>query len=296
MQNSVLYFITVMIWGSTWLAIKFQLGEVAPEASIFYRFMAAALILLGYCLIRKLPLRFSLKEHVYIATQGLLLFSLNYILVYLAEGYLTSGLVAITFSTIILWNVIFNVLFLKNPLQPQVLLGGAIGVFGLVLVFWPELNSFEFSNDRITGLLFSFVGTISASLGNIVSARNQRNSLPVVQTNAIGMLCGALIMFGLALFRGVSFTFDVSIEYISSLLYLAVFGSVVAFGTYLTLVGRIGPDRAGYVTVLFPVIALALSTLFEGLSWSLLGVLGVIFVGAGNFVVLGNIRKARRAT
>jgi drug/metabolite transporter (DMT)-like permease len=296
MQNSVMYFITVLIWGSTWLAIKFQLGEVAPEASIFYRFLAAALILLGYCLLRKLPLRFSFREHLYIALQGLLLFSLNYILVYLAEGYLTSGLVAITFSTIILWNVIFNVLFLKNPLQPQVLLGGAIGVVGLLLVFWPELTGFELSSERITGLIFSFIGTISASLGNIVSARNQRNSLPVVQTNAFGMLYGAFIMFALALFRGVSFTFDVSVEYVSSLLYLAVFGSVVAFGTYLTLIGRIGPDRAGYATVLFPVIALALSTLFEGLSWSLLGIMGVVLVGAGNFVVLANIRQARRTT
>jgi drug/metabolite transporter (DMT)-like permease len=293
MQNGFMYLITVLIWGSTWLAIKFQLGVVAPEASIFYRFMAAAILLFGFIILRRLPLRFTLKDHFFIALQGLFLFSLNYILVYLAEGYLTSGLVAITFSTIILWNVIFNVVILKKAIQLRVLLGGVIGVAGLVLVFWPELSTFEVSGGRITGLILSFIGTISASLGNIVSARNQQHDLPVIQTNAFGMAYGALFMLGLSLFRGVSFTFDPSFEYIGSLIYLALFGSVIAFGSYLTLLGRIGPERAAYVTVLFPIIALALSTLFEGLAWNLLGILGVALVGVGNIVVLTKLRQAK---
>ena len=115
MYNAFLYIITVLIWGSTWLAIKFQLGVVSPEISIAYRFGLAASILIVFSLIRRLPLRFDLRTHGFFALQGLLLFSLNYILVYFAEGYLTSGLVAIIFSVIIITNVIFGAIFNHNP-------------------------------------------------------------------------------------------------------------------------------------------------------------------------------------
>jgi drug/metabolite transporter (DMT)-like permease len=206
--------------------------------------------------------------------------------VYLAEAFLTSGLVAIVFSTIIVFNVVFGTLFLGNPVRLRVILGGAIGLLGLALVFWPELSTLDLSSERAVGLLLAFLATISASLGNIISARNQRSELPVVQTNAYGMAYGALIMFVLALLRGAPLTFDASSEYIFSLLYLALFGSVIAFGTYLTLLGKIGPDRAAYVTVAFPIIALALSTIFEGLTWTLLQIGGVLLVIAGNVIVL----------
>ena len=141
------------------------------------------------------------------------------------------------------------------------------------------------------GIIMCIGATISASLGNIVSARNQRAGLPVIQTNAYGMTYGSILMFGLALIRGVEFRFDPSLAYVGSLLFLAIFGSVIAFGTYLTLLGRIGPDRAGYVTVLFPIIALLLSTLFEGLSWGLAGIVGVIFVLLGNAFILVKFRN-----
>lgn len=286
MQNYLFYTITVLIWGSTWLAIKFQLGVVAPEASIAYRFALAAVLLLGYAFIRKMKMRFSLKDHVFFALQGLLLFSLNYILVYLAEQSLTSGLVSIIFSMIIVLNVIFGSIFLHNPIRTRVVVGAAIGLIGLVIVFLPEITSFDLTSERSIGLLMCLGGTLSASLGNIVSARNQRNGLPVIQTNAYGMTYGASFMLILALIRKVEFTFNPTFAYITSLLFLAIFGSIIAFGTYLTLLGRIGPDRAAYVTVLFPIIALILSTLFEGLSWNASGLIGVVFVMAGNAIVL----------
>ena len=291
MPNYILYFITVLIWGSTWLAIKFQLGVVAPEASIAYRFALAAFLLMVYVYIRKLPMRFKLQDHLFFALQGLLLFSLNYILVYLAEQYLNSGLVSIIFSTIILFNVIFGALFLRYPIRPRVLGGAALGLVGLAIIFQPELSTFDLSSGKSMGIIMCIGATISASLGNIVSARNQRAGLPVIQTNAYGMTYGSILMFGLALIRGVEFRFDPSLAYVGSLLFLAIFGSVIAFGTYLTLLGRIGPDRAGYVTVLFPIIALLLSTLFEGLSWGLAGIVGVIFVLLGNAFILVKFRN-----
>jgi drug/metabolite transporter (DMT)-like permease len=286
MYNAFLYLITVLIWGSTWLAIKFQLGVVAPELSIAYRFGLAASILIIFSLIRRLPLRFDIKSHSFFVLQGLLLFSLNYILVYLAEGFLTSGLVAIIFSLIIIFNVIFGALFLGNPIRTRVMIGAVLGLAGLAFVFWPELSSLSFSSQKILGMILAFVATISASLGNVVSARNQRHELPIVQTNAYGMLYGALFMLILAFFRGAQLEFDTSPGYIVSLIYLAVFGSVIAFGSYLTLLGRIGLDRAAYVTVLFPVIALLLSTIFEDLQWGVPQLVGVVLILFGNAVVL----------
>lgn len=286
MYNASLYLITVFIWGSTWLAIKFQLGDVSPELSIAYRFALAAFILLIFSLIRRLPLKFDLKTHGFFALQGLLLFSLNYILVYLAEGVLTSGLVAIIFSMIIILNIIFGALFLRNPIRPRVVLGGVLGLLGLALVFWPELSAFDPTSQKVIGISLSLVSTVSASLGNVVSARNQRQKLPIIQTNAFGMLYGALIMFVLAMIRGSQLQFDLSPEYLLSLLYLAIFGSVIAFGSYLTLLGRIGLDRAAYVTILFPIIALLLSTLFEDLTWGYPQLAGVALVLAGNVLVL----------
>jgi drug/metabolite transporter (DMT)-like permease len=225
--------------------------------------------------------------------QGLLLFSLNYIMVYLAEGYLPSGLVAIIFSMIIIMNIIFGAIFLHISVRIHVVLGAAVGVFGLALVFWPELSSFDLSSEGMLGLALVFIGVVSASLGNIISSRNQRHGLPVVQTNAYGMAYGAVFMLVLALFRGTKLEFDPSIEYLASLLYLAMFGSVIAFGSYLTLLGRIGPDRAAYVTVLFPLIALLLSTFFEGMTWSISQLVGVALVIFGNAIILTNFLEVK---
>jgi len=286
MYNAFLYLTTVLIWGSTWLAIKFQLGVISPELSIAYRFGLAALILIVFSLIRRLQMGFSLKIHGFFALQGLLLFSLNYLLVYLAEGYLTSGLVAIIFSLIIVLNVFFGAILLGNPVRTRVMIGAGLGLMGLAFVFWPELSSLSLSSQKTVGVVLALIATISASLGNVISARNQRHELPVVQTNAYGMLYGALFMLVFALLRGTQLQFDTSPSYILSLFYLAIFGSVIAFGSYLTLLGRIGLDRAAYVTVLFPVIALMLSTIFEDLSWGIFQLLGVLLIFLGNAVVV----------
>lgn len=292
MQNLILYTLTVLIWGSTWLVITFQLGEVDPVLSVAYRFTLASLLLLGYCLLRRINLRFTLRQHLFMALQGVLLFSLNYLLVYLAELRLTSGLVAVIFSTLVFMNVLTGVLFIGTPVRLNVLLGASLGLVGISLVFLPELSAFSLHDSGFIGLLLSLAATLFASLGNIAAARNQREGLPVLQTNAFGMGYGALLMFIFALLTGAPFSFEASPAYIASLLYLSLFGSIVAFGAYLTLLGRIGADRAGYASLLFPLVALGLSTLFEGYLWSTSALIGVLLVLSGNLITM--TRKPRQ--
>jgi drug/metabolite transporter (DMT)-like permease len=281
-----LYASTVIIWGTTWLAIKFQLGSVDPMASVLYRFIVAALTLVVYCKLRGLNMRFRLKDHIFMALQGLVLFSVNYWLVYLAEVHVTSGLVAVIFSSIVFMNMINGAVFLGSPIRLNVVLGGGIGVVGIVLVFWPQLASFSLSDKTALGLLLSAVSTFMASLGNIISARHQKYNLPVIQTNAYGMTYGAGIMGIITIVLGKPFGFEMSFLYISSLFYLSFFGTIIGFGCYLKLIGKIGADRAAYVTMLFPIVALGISTVYEGYQWAAHNVIGMAVVLVGNWLVL----------
>jgi drug/metabolite transporter (DMT)-like permease len=286
MHSASLYLAAVLIWGSTWFAIKFQLGVVAPEVSLLYRFALASVILLVFCLLTKRRLRFNPQQHGFMALQGLFLFSSNYLVFYWATGLLTSGIVALLFSTVILMNIINSAIFLRAPVLPQVVLGAMIGIAGIAAIFWSEVSTVEQSSDSWKGLWLCLIATFFASLGNILSARNQTNHLPVVQTNAWGMGYGALIMLIYALFSGAEFTYDNTLSYSLSLVYLSVFGSILAFGSYLTLIGRIGADKTAYAAVLFPVIALGISTVFENYNWTLGAFGGFVLVLAGNYVVL----------
>ena len=286
MQSFIFYITTVLIWGSTWLAITFQLGTVEPLVSVVYRFSLAAGLLLIFCKLTGRNLRFSKQDHMFMALQGTLLFAVNYWLFYIAETVLTSGLVAVVFSTMVVMNMVNGALFLRTPLNRRMILGAVLGLSGIGLVFWPELTAFNLDDQGFYGLLLSLAATLSASLGNIASARNQKFRLPIIQTNAIGMAYGALAMFLVALAGGSTFSFEFTYSYVSSLIYLAIFGSIIAFGCYLSLVGRIGVDRAAYVTLLFPLVALALSTFFEGYRWTGTALLGVVLILAGNLLVL----------
>ena len=281
-----LYGSTVIIWGTTWLAIKFQLGSVDPMVSVLYRFMAAALTLFLYCKLRGLKMRFRLKDHIFMALQGLVLFSVNYWLIYLAEVHVTSGLVAVIFSGIVFMNMINGAVLLGSPIRSNVLLGGTIGVLGIVLVFWPQLISFSLSDKGALGLVLSVVSTFMASLGNIISARHQQNNLPVIQTNAYGMAYGAAIIGAISLISGKTFSFEMSLAYVGSLFYLSLFGTVIAFGCYLKLIGKIGADRAAYATMLFPIVALGISTVYEGYQWAPNNIIGMAVVLVGNWMVL----------
>ncbi|MDH5488540.1 MAG: EamA family transporter [Rhodospirillaceae bacterium] len=293
MNTFVLYMTTVLIWGSTWLAIKFQLGTVPPDVSVAYRFFIAAMVLIAWVVIRGKDMRYPVRDHLWIALQGLLLFSANYYVFYVASAYLTTGLVAVVFSTIVPLNIIFGRIFFKTPATFRVVGGAVLGLGGLMLVFRPEIENFNFADDGAFGLALCLFATTLASLGNMASARNQRRGLPVMQTNTYGMLYGSIFTFIFAYFSGSEFTFDPSIEYVSSLLYLALFGSVVAFGAYLTLLGRIGAGRAAYASVLFPVVALTLSVFFEDYVFAPEAIIGAILVLGGNVLVLARVEHAK---
>ena len=285
MNTLGLYLTSVLIWGSTWLVITFQLGIVPPAVSVAYRFFLSALVLFGWCRYRRLPLRFTRGEHLWMVLQGVLLFGLNYVTVYLAEGEVTSGLVAVVFSHIVFLNIAGARIFFDTPVNRATLLGAVLGVSGILLVFLPEFSR-DTSRGAALGLGLALIGAVSASGGNLVVSRNHRAGLPVVQMNAFGMLYGALAVAVFALITRQPFVVDTSARYLLSLGYLALFGSIVAFGAFLTLIGKIGAGRAGYVTVAIPVVALLLSALFEGLQWHLSLVAGMALCLAGNVVVL----------
>ena len=296
MSNLGLFLVSVLIWGSTWLAITFQLGSVAAEVSVAYRFGLASILLFGWCRLKRLPLRYDTRTHRCFALQGGLLFGLNYVLVYLAEEQISSGLVALIFSTMVFFNLIAARIFLGTRIHRATIVGALLGFGGVLLVLWPEFAHGTSRGSVLLGASLADISTLSASLGNIVAARNQRRGLPVMQANAYGMLYGAAFVALYALIAGRPFGFEMTAAYVGSLLYLALFGSVLAFGAYLTLVGRIGADRAGYAAAAIPIVAIVLSTLFEGLRWHPATFAGVALSVAGTVFVLRTKRAAAPRT
>jgi drug/metabolite transporter (DMT)-like permease len=291
-NNASLYGLTVLVWGSTWFAIEFQLGVVAPEVSLVYRYGCASLLLFSWCWFRGLSLRFDARDHRWFVLLGLFLFGVNYILAYRAQIYITSALTAIAFSTLLWMNIINARLFFGIKAGPRVVIGALLGVAGIITLFAPQIGELSFSDTVFFGSSLAVLSAIIASFGNMVSQGAQKSNLPVVQSNAWGMFYGASFTTAYVFTSGQEFSFDWSLSYVSSLAYLTVFGSIVAFGAYLTLLGRIGAHKAGYAMVVFPVVALILSTLFEGLKIDTSILFGTALVLAGNLLVLWN-RSAR---
>ena len=285
MINFILYITATLIWGSTWLSIKLQLAQVPPILSAGYRFCLASTILLIYCIISNKNLLFSRRDHTFMAVQGISLFGLGYILSYLAISYLTSGLVAVIFSTILMWNILNLRLFMGQPVAWRAFSGGVLGLVGICILFWHDLSAFT-ATRGITGLVIALLGAYLASIGNVVGSRNAKRGVPVTQANAYGMAYGALLCIAIHFGIGGELTMDWTFGYLGPMLYLTVFGSVVAFGCYMLLIGRIGADYAAYVMLLMPVVALIFSSFFEEYQWSASAVFGVIVVLVGNLIIL----------
>lgn len=288
-----LFVISTLIWGSTWLAIKFQLGIVSPDVSVAYRFALAALMLGAWCAMTGRSLRFGARAHAFIALQGVLLFGLNYVAVYWAERYATSGLVAVLFSTIVFMNPIGARWLFGTPLTMRTLVAATVGVAGVALLFVPELTQARRGGDAALGIALGFGATVIATGGNLAAMRNQRDAIPVFTGTAWGMAYGALAAAAIALAQGATWTIDARAPYLLTLAYLAVFGSVIAFGAYLTLLKQVGPGPASYVGVATPVVAMAVSTLFEGYRWTPVGAFGVVLAIAGNWLALKPARRVR---
>ena len=295
MKTILLYIVVVLIWGTTWFAIKLQLGTIPSQVSVAYRFALAALLLFAWCWVRRLRMKFTLREHLWLILQGITVFSSNYVLFYEAEKHLVSGSVAIIFSLLAVFNILNNLVFFRVKPTYQVIAAALLGLFGIVLTFWQELLNLGSTSDNLLGIVLSVAATLVASFGNMVFVRLRKDGMPIVQGNAYGMLYGTIILFAYACVTGGKFSFDFSPGYIFSLFYLALFGSVIAFGCYLTLVGRIGADRAAYSSILFPIVALCISAAFEGYRLNALSALGIVFVLVGNWLVLANKKPSHVA-
>ncbi|GIL39277.1 DMT family transporter [Roseiterribacter gracilis] len=294
-MNIFLYASIVLVWGSTWLAIKFQLGDVPASVSVCWRFALAAMAMALWCTARGQSLRLSRGQHARLALLGSLMFCGNYELVYEAERYLTSGLVALIFSLLPLFNIVLAALLLRRPLPMRALLGACVGVTGVVITFWPDIVAFDLAKTGSVGLVIAVGGTLLASLGNMVAIRNSEHGVPVLPGTAIAMAYGALCCAVLVVIRGDRFVIDLSTPYLLSLAYLALFGSVVAFGCYLTLLGRIGIERAAYSALLIPIVALIISHFFEGYEWGARLSFGLLFALGGNAITLMKSPLRKRA-
>ncbi|MDE2473942.1 MAG: EamA family transporter [Alphaproteobacteria bacterium] len=284
MTNAVLYALAVAIWGSTWLAIKFQLGAVPPVVSVVWRFAIAAAITLLIAYVQRAVLRFSLRQHFRIAVAGVPLFGLSYLCVYAGEQFITSGLMALIYSLIVIWTLLGSRLLFGTAITATATAAALLGTAGLALVFWPEIVAVFRGRGNPTGLELGLLGSMLSAAGGLAAAHNERNGIPVFAGMGWAMLYGAIAAAGFAAATRQSFTFDWSAGYLASLAYLTVFGSVIAFAAYLTLQSRVGPYRASYSAVVIPVVALILSTLFEHLEWRMNMIAGVIMCLTGNLL------------
>ncbi|SMG54690.1 DMT family transporter [Cedecea sp. NFIX57] len=284
-MNAVLYILVVVIWGTTWIAIYMQQGVVSVPVSIFWRFAVAAVVMLVVLLALGRLKRIGLKDHLFCVLQGACVFGFNFFCFYHAAAYISSGLESVIFSMAVLFNAFNNFLFFRKKPSPRVLPAAALGIAGIVALFWHDLAATQMAPSLLIGIGLSALGTFGFSLGNMISARHQSRGLETLSTNTYAMFYGTAIMGIVALASGESFMPDFTVRYISSLLYLAIFGSVIAFGAYFTLVGRIGASQAAYSTLLFPLVALTLSTLYEGYVWHANAVLGLVMILLGNLVM-----------
>jgi drug/metabolite transporter (DMT)-like permease len=268
MRNLVLFISTLICWSPTWYLIKFQFGVVDPLISIFYRFFIASIIVFIFLILSKKKMSFNLHQHLSFLLLGVTLFSLNYIFFYLANTYLISGIVTIAFSTILIMNILGERIYFKIKSSKETLFAAGFGIVGILIIFGNELLNFKLEDKTHIGIILSFIATFWASTGNLIHQKNSKDKIPFIQSIAYGMLYGSIFTLIVAKFRGAEFVFDDSFSYISSLLYLSIIGSVVAFYLYLKLLERIGSARAGYIGVIMPIIALIISTIFEGLQWT----------------------------
>ena len=281
-NNFILFGITLFCWSPTWYIIKFQLGYVDPLVSVFYRFLTASIIIFIYLIIKKKNLKFSLSHHLWFLFFGICLYSLNYVFFYVSNTYLISAFPAIVFSTVVIMNILGEAFYFKKKPSLKTLIGATIGMIGIIIIFNDEIFNFNLNNGTHIGLLLALLGTFCASTGNMIHQRNLNHNFPLIETIAYAMLYGSLVTLLITQIRSTELLFEYSFNYIASLAYLSIVGSIFAFIFYLKLLEKVGAGRAGYVGVLMPVLALLISTIFENLEWQIDLIIGlpILIIGA----------------
>lgn len=284
-MNALLYGLVVVIWGTTWIAIFLQQGSVAAPVSIFWRFAVASATIMLVLLALKRLRKLALRDHLFCVVQGCCVFCFNFWCFYTAASWINTGLESVIFSMAVLYNAINSFMFFGQRPPTRFWAAAGLGLLGIITLFWDDLLNSGWRPELLWGIGLSALGTYGFSLGNMISLRHQRNGLETMTTNAWAMLYGTLVMGAIAVIRGDNFMPEWTVSYIGALLYLALFGSVIAFGAYFTLVGRIGAGKAAYSTLLFPIVALSISTVYEGYVWHMNAVMGLLLILTGNMVM-----------
>lgn len=286
-RNTFLFALCSLIWGTTWFAIKFQIDSTSPIVGVFYRFLVAAIIMFLINIISiKKTLNYKWSNHRFFILYGLFNFCLNYILTYSAEKNVSSGLVAVTFSSLIYFNMLGMSYIYKKEISKNVLFGAFLGFAGIICLFWKEIVNFNADQATIAGILIGILATFFASIGNMFAFKNHLLKVPIMTFNAWGMFYGALSTLIIGLFMNESFYINVTPSFAFSLAYLSLFGTVIAFWAYQTLVGTIGADRAAYTSIINPVIAMLISTMFENIVFTPYIFTGILLCFAGNLIAL----------
>lgn len=286
-RNIVLFTICSLIWGTTWFVIKFQIDSTSPVVGVFYRYLLASVIMFAINIIFiKKTLRYPWANHRFFILQGFFNFCLNYILTYISEKYINSGLVALTFTTLIYFNMFGMKVIFKKSVSKNVFIGALLGFVGIVTLFWREISSFDAQTFTIYGIAIGIIATFCASIGNMFAYQNHRLKIPVMTFNAYGMLYGAGFSLIIGLVMNENFTLPMTSSFLFSLSYLSLFGTVIAFWAYQTLVGTIGADRAAYTSIISPVIAIIISAFFENINFSINTFVGIFLCFTGNLFAL----------
>ena len=295
MNNAVLFVALIAAWGFSPYAISLQLGPVAPEVLVAYRFAASGVLLVILALALRRSLRFTRRQHLYLALQGLLMFSVVDLLFYHAILRVPSGLVQLVASMMIVTNIVMGALLLGIPIRRHVVVGAAMGIIGIALVSLPEVRAMDITGAGPLGIALAVGAMLAGSLASITAARNQRAGLPVLETTGICMLYGAACSVVVSVALGRVFAWDWTPLFVGAFVWVVVPGSAVGFALYIILIGRIGPDRAAYAFLLLPIVALAVSTALEGFTWTPLSTFGATAVLAGNVVVLSRLGRTTPA-
>ncbi|MES2288770.1 MAG: EamA family transporter [Pseudomonadota bacterium] len=288
--------VATLIWGSTWLVIRDQLGVVAPTWSVAYRFASGSAAMFVWAAIRREPLIMAPAGHAFALVFALFQFVLNFNFVYRAEAHITSGLVAVLFSLLLVPNAILGRLLLKTPLTPRFLFGSAIALVGVGLLIVQEMRSDTSSAaETWAGLIMTITGVLSASAANIMQGSHRGRAMPMAAMLAWGMLFGALVNALIGWTTVGPPTVELRPAYILGVLYLGVFASAIAFTCYFAVIRAVGPAVAAYSGVITPVLAMILSTFFENYRWTALAAAGGVVAFAGLLIALSARRPVAKS-
>ena len=284
------FFTVALIWGSTWLVIKDQVGHVSPSWSATWRFLVAGIAMAGLAKARREPLWLDARGFLLAAMVGIPQFALNFQLVYASEQHLTSGIVAVLFALLLVPNALLARAFLGQPLTGRFLVGSGIAIAGIALLMLHEARLAAPDAHALLGIALAVGGLLSASVANILQASPQARRVPMLSLLAWAMLIGTVVDIVTAWIIAGPPQIVWHPRYLAGVAYLALVGSVVTFPLYFHLLRTLGAGRAAYNGVLVPVVAMALSTVFEGFQWSILAASGAALALAGLVVAL-NARK-----